>query len=94
MTTTNEYYDKLLKIYQHYPKLTLQNLGYEYFHPNIIKEISDILKIVLGSRFVRFTNFKVYLDAIVIRCQCYYNDTNSFIGVKYINLDSFKYFKL
>lgn len=81
------------------PDLVFQNDGYQEM-PNEtkarlapqIKEIESLLKTIVWG-FVRFQNFKRRDNGeLVLRCQVYYNDQRSFIGVSYINLEAFKEF--
>jgi hypothetical protein len=95
---TNKYYNKLIMFQKKYPELTLNNNGYEYLNKEIqekfkkqIKEISDILKIVIPE-FVKFNNFKPRKDgSFSVRCQQHYDKT--FKGVGYFHITDFKKFK-
>lgn len=93
--------EKLLEYAEKHPKLVYQNEGYDEM-PAIDKEM---LKAQIGEiesllnplvwGFVRFQNFKRRENGgLVIRCQVYYNDEKSFIGVSYIELDAFQTFEL
>lgn len=92
-----EQYNRLKDIQKTYPKLTLNNKGYEYIKKDTLseedleafREVSDILKDhIIG--FVKFNNFQYIKDVIRLRFQ--YNwgaeeNTLSFTGVGYIELD-------
>lgn len=75
---TQEVYNQLLDIYNKYPKLTLQNVGYEYIRKANLneeeltkfKEVEDILKKHIKG-FSEFNNFKTNnrTQELVIRFQ-------------------------
>ena len=91
----------LMESYENYPRLCLQNQGYEYINPKSldeedtirIKEIETILrKSILG--FSKFSNFKKNKEGgPVIRLQYNWDaDSDSankthFTGVGYIKID-------
>lgn len=98
---TEKEHDQLLEIFEEFPKLTLQNKGYEYIGKNKlteiektkITEIESILKRSIHG-FSSFTNFKLddKTQEIKIRLQYDYasdggNGAHHFIGVGYILLD-------
>ena len=90
-------YNKLLSIYNKYPKLTLQNKGYETINRDNFnekereadKEINSILSDTITA-FRGFQNFCLSKDGeIQIRLQYDYNYDGgiAFTGVGYILLD-------
>lgn len=90
-------YNRLKEIQRNYPDLTFQNKGYQYLsdkvkndHKEQIKEISELLRDSVEG-FVEFNNFKVNKDgSISVRTQCQYGGGIYYIGVCYINIESFK----
>lgn len=87
-----EEYNALLSIQEKHPRLTFQNVGFQYINPNTLnegdkealKQVSDMLnKHVEG--FVKFNNFlKNKAGELVLRFQ--YQWSRSFTGVGYITL--------
>ena len=90
-------YDKLTAIILSNPDLLFDNDGYENLHSSIvernkpaIKQVEEILSSCVKG-FVRFQNFKPRKNGeISVRCQLYYDDQRTFIGVEYIPLGWFK----
>lgn len=89
-------YDRLTQIMSENPDLIFNNGGYEYLSKEVIAAnkdaITEIEKIMRQcvKDFVYFNNFKPRKDgSYAVRCQIYYNDDRSFIGVAYISLDKF-----
>lgn len=90
-------YDRILEIQKQHPKLTFNNKGYEYIKKSELseddilafQEVTNILKDhVIG--FSEFNNFLDTKDVIRLRFQYNYgaeNNTTSFTGVGYIELD-------
>jgi hypothetical protein len=98
---TQEVYNNLVEIYNKYPKLTLQNKGYEYIRKDNLnneeltklKEVETILKQVIKG-FSSFSNFRTNnkTQELQIRFQYDYSAdaeirTNPFIGVGYLYLE-------
>lgn len=95
---SQEQYDRLLEIQKEFPKLTLQNKGYEYIGKNNLtqeeleafKEVEDILRKHIVD-FVEFTNFRYSTDKtkfenrLAIRLQ--YKYSPMFTGVGYLFVD-------
>lgn len=80
-----------------FPKLVFQNDGYgempaadkEELKLQIAEIEAFLKKCVWG--FVRFQNFKRHHDgSLKLRCQIYYNDQHSFVGVAYYPLAEFE----
>ena len=90
-TITNSEFWELLDIYQKYPNLSLQNVGYE--EPLLdesdelaVKRIESILKESIKD-FVRFQNFSMRQDGFLqIRLQYRWDDDICFVGVGYVTL--------
>lgn len=89
---TQDEYNTLLSIQQNSPKLTFQNVGYEYINrkefteqDNIAdKQVTEILKNHIEG-FVRFDNFRHNKkNEISVRLQYHYSE--SFVGVGYVTL--------
>lgn len=83
---------QMLEIFKSYPKLTLQNKGYEYINKNKltdteiskIKEVEDILKKSIYG-FVKFSNFRLNKDNLIeLRIKYNYEGGIPFTGVGYI----------
>ena len=101
---TKREYNKLLHRQKKYPKLTFNNVGYEYIEKSKLSkdeltafdEITNILRKSIKG-FSQFNNFVVTNDIIRIRLQ--YNWTHgkdelNFIGVGYLDLEElYKGFK-
>lgn len=98
---TQEVYDQVLDIYNKYPKLTLQNEGYQYIRKanlneeelNKFKEVNDILKQAIKG-FSEFNNFRLgkKTQELQIRFQYDYSAdveirTTPFTGVGYLYLE-------
>lgn len=98
---SQETYDQLLAIYNNYPKLTLQNEGFEYINQdtlteeekNKLKEVNDILKKAIKG-FVEFYNFRLSKDTQELQIRFDFNwaaddpvAAQSFVGVGYLYLD-------
>ena len=91
--------ERLLAYIEENPELVFQNDGYQEMSNETkarlapqIKEIESLLNTIVWG-FVRFQNFKRNKNGeLVLRCQVYYDDQRSFIGVSYINLEAFKEF--
>ena len=93
MATTRE----ILETYaREFPGLVFQNNGYEEMpaadkerlRPQI-EELEALLKQRVWG-FVRFQNLKRRKDGeLAVRCQVYYNDDRSFVGVSYIEVREF-----
>jgi hypothetical protein len=98
---TQEVYNNLVEIYNKYPKLTLQNKGYEYIRKDDLnneeltklKEVNDILKTAIKG-FSEFNNFRTNnkTQELQIRFQYDYSAdaekiANPFIGVGYLYLE-------
>lgn len=88
---SQEEYDTLLSIQQKCPKLTFQNVGYQYIDRSTFTEqeqsydrqVSDLLKKHIHD-FIRFDNFLVSNKELTVRIQ--YHWTPAFTGVGYIKL--------
>ena len=98
---TQEVYNNLVDIYNKYPKLTLQNKGYEYINKNNLtdeeltkfKEVEDILRLSIKG-FSKFNNFKTNdkTQELQIRFQYDWSADEEvrsipFTGVGYLYLD-------
>lgn len=98
---TQEVYDQVLDIYNKYPKLTLQNKGYEYIRKDDLnneeltklKEVETILKESIKG-FKTFSNFRTNnkTQELQIRFQYDYSAdaeirTCPFTGVGYLYLE-------
>ena len=98
---TQEVYDNLLDIFNKYPKLTLQNVGYQYIRKADLneeettkfKEVNDILKTAIKG-FSEFNNFRRNKKTQAIQLRFQYDWTADeerpkvpFTGVGYIELD-------
>ena len=88
--------EKLEAYIRDFPKLVFQNDGYqempaadkESLAPQIA-ELEALLKTYVWG-FVRFQNFKRRKNGgFALRCQVFYNDERSFVGVSYIGLEEF-----
>lgn len=88
--------EKLEAYIRDFPKLVFQNDGYqempaadkESLAPQIA-ELEALLKTYVWG-FVRFQNFKRRKNGgFALRCQVYYDDDRSFVGVSYIGLEEF-----
>jgi hypothetical protein len=97
MTMSMTVKEKLECYVRDFPKLVFQNDGYqempaadkESLRPQIA-ELEELLKEHVWG-FVRFQNFKRNREGkLVLRCQVYYNDQRSFVGVSYIPLVEFE----
>lgn len=93
---TQEIYDELAALARDYPKLILQNRGYEYLPVAVVQEhtqqlarIREILKAhVLG--FSKFFNFRIDDGRLVLRFDFDWGAEGScvrFVGVGYLPLD-------
>ena len=98
---TQEVYNNLVEIYTKYPKLTLQNKGYEYIRKDDLnneeltklKEVETILKEAIKG-FKTFSNFRTNnkTQELQIRFQYDYSAdakirTTPFVGVGYLYLN-------
>lgn len=91
LLTPNEY-DTLLSIQKDNPKLTFQNIGFQYINRNTFtkeekeadKQVAEILKKHITG-FVRFDNF-LYNKKKELRVRFQYHYDSSFTGVGYITL--------
>ena len=89
---SQEQYNRLLEIQKQFPKLTLQNKGYEYIGKNNLtqeeleafKGVKNILRKHIID-FVEFNNFRYSEDRLQIRCQYKWN--THFTGVGYLFVD-------
>ena len=96
---TKREYNKLLHRQQKYPKLTFQNVGYQYvdkskFSEEDAKAFNEVTEILRKSikGFVEFNNFLIVNDTIRVRFQYHYDA--SFTGVGYLELEElYKGFK-
>jgi hypothetical protein len=97
---TQEVYENLLDIYNKYPKLTLQNEGYQYIRKadlneeetTKLKEVNDILKTAIKG-FSEFNNFRLGKKTQELQIRFQYNWSaddergHPFVGVGYLYLD-------
>lgn len=98
---TPEEYDMLLSIQNQYPRLTFQNIGYQYIDRNTFSEEdklaeAEVIKILTKSihNFVKFDNFLYSKHNVsqenVLRVRFQYvwdpSDTH-FTGVGYISVE-------
>lgn len=88
--------EKLESYARDFPGLVFQNDGYqempaadkERLAPQIA-ELEALLKEHVWG-FVRFQNFKRRPEGhLALRCQVFYNDERSFVGVSYIDVRAF-----
>ena len=94
---TKEQHSKLKSIFEKFPVLTLQNVGYEYIGSEFTKEEKEAFEVVTEilrkavKGFSEFSNFRLTPKGeIQIRLQYNYSWDNKglpFIGVGYILLD-------
>jgi len=104
---TEEVYNHLLDIYNKYPKLTLQNEGYQYIRKADLneeettkfKEVNDILKTAIKG-FSEFNNFRLGKKTKELQIRFQYNWSaddergQPFTGVGYLYLEElFKGFR-
>ena len=98
---TQDVYNNLLDIFNKYPKLTLQNEGYQYIKKDALteeettkfKEVNDILKQHIKG-FKEFNNFRLSKKTQEIQIRFQYDWTADdetkrlvpFTGVGYLNL--------
>lgn len=89
---SQEEYDTLLRIQENHPKLTFQNVGYQYIDRSTLseedKKSDDKVREILSNHIKDFTRFDNFLlnkaGELCVRLQYHYD--SSFIGVGYITL--------
>jgi hypothetical protein len=88
--------ERLAEYIAAHPGLVFQNDGYQEMPRDLadelrpqITEVEALVKPLVWG-FVRFQNFKRRENGdLVLRCQVYYDDARTFVGVSYIKVEAF-----